>query len=102
MAAFDAILKIILDCKVHATGYCLAAKLLSVVAAAIARAADDRLTTLTLLAAQTDFSEPGELALFIDPSEMHYLRSMIVKTRAFYKIERFDPYNVFFLKDAAL
>ena len=77
MAAFDAISKIIPDCKVHATGYCLGGTLLSVAAAAMARAGDDRLATLTLLAAQTDFSEPGELALFIDPSEMHYLESMM-------------------------
>ena len=43
----------------------------------MARAGDDRLSTLTLFAAQTDFSEPGELALFIDSSQMHFLESMM-------------------------
>jgi hypothetical protein len=43
----------------------------------MARAGDDRLATVTLLAALTDLIEPGELALFIDHSQMHFLESMM-------------------------
>ena len=77
MAALDAIAAIVPGRKVNAAGYCLGGTLLSIAAAAMARVGDDRLSTVTLLAAQTDFSEPGELALFIDPSQMHFLESMM-------------------------
>lgn len=68
---------------VHAMGYCLGGTLLSIAAANLARdggsAASSQfpaLKTLTLLAAQTDFSEPGELGLFIDESQIGLLDNM--------------------------
>ncbi len=77
MAALDAVSEIVPQRKIHATGYCLGGTLLSIAAAAMATAGDARLATLSLFAAQTDFTEPGELQLFIDDIEVYFLESMM-------------------------
>lgn len=38
---------------------------------------DRRLASLTLLTTLTDFSDPGDLAVFIDPSEVSYLEDLM-------------------------
>lgn len=78
---------------VHAMGYCLGGTFLAIVAALLGAAEFQaqeaasttelvlpQLASVTLLAAQTDFSEAGELGLFIDDDQLKTLREQIART----------------------
>jgi polyhydroxyalkanoate synthase len=75
MAALDAVSAIVPQRKVHAVGYCIGGTLLAIGAAMLGRKRDERLASVTMFAAQTDFSEPGELAFFINPSQLALLEA---------------------------
>jgi polyhydroxyalkanoate synthase len=71
--------------SIHTCGYCLGGTLLAIGAAALYGQAALRnqvgahIASVSLLAAQTDFSEPGELGLFIDESQLAMLDALMWK-----------------------
>jgi len=76
-AAIAAINEIVPSQPIHATGYCLGGTLLSIAAARLATERPHCLASLTLFAAQTDFTEAGELTLFINESQVAFLEDMM-------------------------
>jgi polyhydroxyalkanoate synthase subunit PhaC len=77
MCALDVICNIVPNEKIHGAGYCLGGTLLSMAASAMARDHDERLQTVSLFAAQTDFTEAGELTLFTSESQIAFLEDMM-------------------------
>ncbi|SHE32527.1 polyhydroxyalkanoate synthase [Ruegeria intermedia] len=75
--AIDAVRSITPDRKIHGVGYCLGGTLLSIAAAALERDGQHPFASLTFFASQIDFTEPGELQLFINESQVTFLEDMM-------------------------
>ena len=79
LAAVEEVRRRYPDIGIHAAGYCLGGTLLAIAAALLGLRRDNPLATVTLLAAQVDFHEPGELGLFIDESQIAFLEDLMAE-----------------------
>ncbi len=77
MASIDTIERLLPASQIHLMGYCLGGTMAMIVAAAMGRDKDRRLKSLTLLASQGDFTEAGELMVFITESEISFLKNIM-------------------------
>lgn len=79
LAALRAVSKAVPDTDIHLAGYCLGGTLAAVAAAWLAGKGEISLRSLTLLAAQVDFEEAGELSLFISDSQLNFLEDLMAE-----------------------
>ena len=77
MAALETVGRVLPDRKIHACGYCLGGTILAIAAATMVREHDERLASVTLFAAQTDFAEAGEMLLFLDERQISLLEDLM-------------------------
>ncbi len=78
MGALDAIKHIVPKAQVHLMGYCIGGTLAMITAATLAEEGHHkRIKSLTLLAAQGDFTEAGDMMLFITESEISFLKNIM-------------------------
>jgi len=79
LAALDAIEQATGSKKVSAIGYCIGGTLMATTLAYMAARGDDRIVACTFFTAQVDFTEPGELGVFIDEDQLASVEQMMSK-----------------------
>jgi polyhydroxyalkanoate synthase len=79
LAALDAIEKAVGARQVTAIGYCIGGTLMAATLAWMAARNDDRIAACTFFTAQVDFTEAGELSVFIDEEQIGNIEKMIEK-----------------------
>ena len=72
-AAIDAVLKTTKEEELNVAGYCIGGTLLASTLAHMADKGDNRVKTATFFTTLTDFSEPGDLGVFIDDQQIENL-----------------------------
>jgi len=75
--ALDVVEKATGERQVNAIGYCIGGTLLSATLAYMAARGDDRIASATFFAAQADFSEAGDLQVFIDDEQLEALKEQM-------------------------
>lgn len=76
-AALDAVTAATGQKKINTIGYCIGGTLLSATLAYMAAKGDDRINSATFFAAQADFSEAGDLQVFIDDVQLDALQQQM-------------------------
>jgi len=79
LAAVDAVSRQTGMRQINALGYCVGGTLLSATLAYMAARGDDRIASASFLAAQVDFSEAGDLLVFIDDTQLKALEEMMAE-----------------------
>jgi polyhydroxyalkanoate synthase subunit PhaC len=79
LGAIDAVIRQTGSPTINALGYCVGGTLLASTLAYMAAKGDNRVTSASFLAAQVDFSEAGDLLIFIDDAQLKGLEEMMAE-----------------------
>ena len=79
LAALDAIEKATGEKSVNAIGYCIGGTLLASTLAYMAAKRDGRIASATFFASMVDFTDAGELSVFIDETQLQFLEDKMHK-----------------------
>ncbi|MBY6265510.1 class I poly(R)-hydroxyalkanoic acid synthase [Azospirillum sp. 412522] len=79
LAALDAIEKATGEKDVNAIGYCLGGTLLASTLAYMASKKDDRIKSATFFTTMLDFTEAGELSIFIDEEQLTFIEGQMAE-----------------------
>jgi polyhydroxyalkanoate synthase len=80
MAALDAIEKATGEREVNAIGYCIGGTLMASTIAYMAAKGDDRIKSITFFTTMVDFTEAGDLSVFIDEEQLAALETRMEKS----------------------
>ncbi len=94
LAALDAIEKATGERECKAIGYCLGGTLLACLLAYMAEKGDERIKAATFFVSMTDFSEPGELGVFIDDEQLARMDEQMAKTGYFDGSSMAEAFNL--------
>jgi len=94
IAAMDAITKATGEKEVNAVGYCLGGTLLAALLAYLAAKKDKRIASATFMTALVDFSNPGELGVFIDEGQLDSLEKKMIERGYLEGSEMAETFNM--------
>ncbi len=79
LAALDVIREVTGEDRVHAAGYCVGGTLLAITLAYMAAKKDRRVVSATFFATQVDFTDAGELQVFVDEEQLQALEKRMAR-----------------------
>jgi polyhydroxyalkanoate synthase len=94
LAALDAIELATGETQVAAAGYCVGGTLLAATLAYMAAKGDKRIDSVTFFATQVDFSEAGDMQIFVDEAKLAALEDAMAKTGYLDGVKMANTFNM--------
>lgn len=94
LTALDVIEKATGERKVTAAGYCVGGTLLALTLAYMAATGDDRIDSVTFFATQVDFSDAGDLQIFVDEARLAALDESMARTGYLEGVKMANAFNM--------